>query len=114
MDTTPSSAPAPRPEFPEGFREVTSSRIQALAYFEANTQRDVTGDPAALNREHKDGRLEVIFKGNARYSYENVLPYQMEALLDDVTRRDTFNEIVKNPELYPFSRMADFVPTVEV
>ncbi len=110
--TDPKKAAIP-PAFPEGFREVTSSRMLAVAYFEKGTQRDVTGDPQVLNREHKDGRLEVIFKGNARYSYENVLPYQMDALLDDVTRRDTFNEIVKQPDLYPFTRMADFIPTQE-
>ncbi len=103
------------PEYPEGFQAVKSSQILAIAYFEADTQRDVTGDPTALNREHKDGRLEVIFKGGSRYSYKNVLPHQVEAMLDpnqSVGKYFAAN-IKANPDIYTYTRMENFVPTQE-
>lgn len=101
--------------FPEGFKEVTSSQILAVAYFEEGTHRDVTGDPATLNREHKNGRLEIIFKGGTRYAYDNVLPYQVEAMLDPAQSTGKYfsENIRKHADLYPFVRMEDFVPTVE-
>ncbi len=78
----------PKP-LPEGFQRVTSSNLEAVAYF----------PPEQVNGEN-EGSVQVIFKNGHRWKYSKVPREVFEQMLAAESVGKFYNAEIKGNELY--------------
>lgn len=97
-------------EAPKGYQAVESSQIMAVGYFEMGTDKPFLFGVDVLSKAVKAGRfgrLEIMFKGGARWAYSSVPAQKVQDMMKAESIGKYFNaEIKSNAEAFPPTKLS--------